>query len=302
MSVVEIVEVGPRDGFQAVVPIIPTADKIALCQGLLDAGVTRLEAGAFVSPKAIPQMSDVRQVLAAIGAPMGRRISVLAPNAKGGLLALAAGVDEIVFVISVSEAHNRSNVARGTEESFADLAALLRTAPRAFRLRLNLATCFDCPFEGRVDEDRVCRFVEQALALTPALEFGVCDTTGRAFPDHVRRLMGRLRTHYGSERVGFAFHGHDTYGLGIANALAAYDAGIRVFDAATGGLGGCPFAPGATGNTATEDLVFTFANMGVRTGIDLDRLLAVADRAVVIPGACVGGHVRALPRHRVVAV
>src|SRR5215217_4299411 len=139
MSAVEIVEVGPRDGFQAVVPFIVTEEKIRICRGLVNAGVRRLEAGAFVSPKAIPQMADIRQVLGAIGRPEGLRVSVLVPNAKGGLMALEEGVDEIVFVISVSEAHNRSNVRRSVDESFADLAGLLRTAPRPFRLRLNLA-------------------------------------------------------------------------------------------------------------------------------------------------------------------
>jgi hydroxymethylglutaryl-CoA lyase len=302
MSAVEIVEVGPRDGFQAVVPLIPTDEKIRICQGLVGTGIKRLEAGAFVSPRAIPQMADIKEVLRAIGKPEGLRLSVLVPNAKGGLMALEEGVDEIVFVISVSEAHNRSNVSRSVEESFADLARLLEAAPRPFRLRLNLATCFDCPFEGKIDPDRVRQAVEKALTLAPELEFGICDTTGRAFPDHVRNLMSTLLSRYGSEQTSFAFHGHDTYGLGIANALAAYEAGTRIFDVAAGGLGGCPFAPGATGNTATEDLVFTFENMGISTGIDLDKLLAVADRAVVIPGACIGGHVRSLPRQRVLNV
>jgi hydroxymethylglutaryl-CoA lyase len=246
-------------------------------------------------------MADIRQVLRAIGRPEGVRLSVLVPNAKGGLMAMDEGVEEIVFVISVSEAHNRSNVARSVADSFADLEHLLRTAPRPFRLRLNLATCFDCPFEGRIDEARVQHSVETALTLRPDIEFGICDTTGRALPDHVAGLMGMLLGRYRTDRTNFAFHGHDTYGLGIANALAAYAAGIRVFDVAAGGLGGCPFAPGATGNTATEDLVFTFENMGVCTGIDLEKLLAVADRAVAIPGACIGGHVRSLPRRRVLA-
>jgi hydroxymethylglutaryl-CoA lyase len=301
MNTVEIVEVGPRDGFQAIVPIIPTDEKISLCLGLIGAGVRRLEAGAFVSPKAIPQMADIREILDAIGKPDGLRLSVLVPNAKGGLMALDAGVDEIVFVISVSESHNRSNVRRSVQDSLDDLAGLLREAPRPFRLRLNLATCFDCPFEGRIEKERVIWLVERALALTPELEFGVCDTTGRAFPDQVATLMGDLIRQFGTELAGFAFHGHDTYGFGIANALAAYEAGTRVFDSAAGGLGGCPFAPGATGNTATEDLVFSFENMGISTSIDLEKLLWVADQAVEIPGATNGGHVRSLPRQRVLS-
>ena len=301
MSQIEIVDVTPRDGFQAVVPFIPTETKIAVCDSLLAAGVRRLEIGAFVSPKAIPQMADIRQVLTAVGTPNDVRLSVLVPNSKGALLALSAGIDDIVFVLSVSESHNRSNVGRAPDESFNDLDHLMRSAPRPFRLRLNLATSFDCPFEGRIDEDRVMAFVDRALSLKSDIEFGLCDTTGRAFPDQVYTVMHRLMESFAGPDVSFAFHGHDTYGLGIANALAAYHAGTRIFDAATGGLGGCPFAPGATGNTATEDLVFTFENMGVATGLQLDRLLAAADRIVTIPGATIGGHTRTLPRARVLA-
>ena len=301
MNSVEIVEVGPRDGFQAIVPFIPTDRKIRLCRGLIAAGVRRLEAGAFVSPKAIPQMADIREILAQVGKPDALRLSVLVPNARGGLMALDAGVDEIVFVISVSESHNRSNVRRSVQDSVADLAGLIGAAQRPFRLRLNLATCFDCPFEGRIAKDGVFALVEKVLAIAPELEFGICDTTGRAFPDQVADLMGYLIRDFATEQARFAFHGHDTFGFGIANALAAYQAGTRVFDAAAGGLGGCPFAPGATGNTATEDLVFTFENMGISTAIDLEKLLQMADQAVGIPGASIGGHVRALPRQRVLS-
>lgn len=301
MDKIEIVEVAPRDGFQAVGPLIPTPTKIEICRALIGAGVTRLEAGSFVSPRAIPQMADIKDVLAGIGRPDGVRLSVLVPNSKGGLFALAAGVDEIVFVISVSEAHNNANVGRSVAQSFEDFAVLVGEAPRPFRLRLNLATCFDCPMNGTIDGADVMAAVERALTIKPEIEFGICDTTGRAFPNQVKDLMGRLLRSFDAAGVTFAFHGHDTYGLGIANALAAFEAGTRVFDAATGGLGGCPFAPGASGNTATEDLVFAFENVGVRTGLDLDRLLPVADQIVGIPGACIGGHVRSLPRARVLS-
>lgn len=301
MSSIQIVEVAPRDGFQPIVPFIPTESKVEFCNVLLEAGVSRLEAGAFVSPKAIPQMADVVQVLEHIKNPSYARLSVLVPNSKGGLMALDAGVKDIVFVFSISESHNQSNVGRSVAKSLEDFATLIHSATTQFKLRLNLATCFDCPFEGSIDAEQVVRIVEKVLAITPDVEFGICDTTGRAFPDQVRLLMGRLISGYASERVSFAFHGHDTYGMGLANALAAYEVGTRIFDSATGGLGGCPFAPGATGNTATEDLVFAFENMGIHTGISLEMLLKVADSIVTIPGATIGGHVRKLPRARVLS-
>lgn len=299
MDNIQIVEVAPRDGFQPVIPFIPTETKIEICNALIKTGIKRLEAGAFVSPKAIPQMSDVVQVLEHIENPQAVRLSVLVPNSTGGLMALDAGVRDIVFVFSISESHNQSNVGRSVSRSLEDFAVLMNNTQTPFRLRLNLATCFDCPFEGRISDRQVIHAVEQVLSMAPDVEFGICDTTGRAFPDQVKSLLARLIRDYSSDCVSFAFHGHDTYGMGLANALAAYEAGIRVFDSAAGGLGGCPFAPGATGNTATEDLVFTFENMGIHTGISLDKLLHVADQIVTIPGAAVGGHVRRLPRARV---
>ena len=136
------------------------------------------------------------------------------------------------------------------------------------KLRLGLSTCFDCPWEGRVPEDAVIRAVERVIAVAPDVEIGICDTTGRAAPDHVGSLLGRIMPRYASDRVTFGYHGHDTYGLGVANAIEAYRQGVRVIDGAAGGLGGCPFAPGAAGNTASEDLVFAFEHMGVKTGVD----------------------------------
>lgn len=167
-------------------------------------------------------------------------------------------------------------------------------------LRFNIATVFDCPFEGRVLEQTVQDIIAQAVDLDFPIEFGLCDTTGRAFPDHVASFCSQVIEQYKSNKdIGWAFHGHDTYGLGVANALYAYDAGVRVFDAAAAGLGGCPFAPGASGNTASEDLVFTFENMGVATGIDLEKLLDVAALIDALPDVDTGGHVRSLPRKRI---
>lgn len=304
---VEIVEVAPRDGFQAVKPLIPLETKASVCTALIAAGFKRLEVGAFVSPKAIPQMADTAQVHAALSGHAERsalRLSALVPNANGGRRALNAGVSDLVFVLSASEAHNQSNVRRSVAASLQELKELVDTGRDAegFRLRVNIATVFDCPFEGRTPEDAVRYIIEQVLDMRIPVEFGLCDTTGRAFPDHVASLCGELVERYAAESsVGWAFHGHDTYGLGVANALYAYNSGIRIFDAAAAGLGGCPFAPGASGNTASEDLVFAFNNMNIPTGLDLARLLDAARLIETLPGAETGGHVRHLPRARVSA-
>jgi hydroxymethylglutaryl-CoA lyase len=302
MSTVEILEVAPRDGFQAVRPFIPTDTKFALVEELAACGVPRLEVGSFVSPRAVPQLADTPEILKRARLPEGLRIQALVPNAKGLDMALTAGVREVAWVISVSESHNRSNVRRSVEESFRDFEAAWRQlGGDKPRLRLGLSTCFDCPFEGRIAEEDVMRAVERVIAVAPDVEIGICDTTGRAAPDHVAALFAQLLPRYASPRVSFAYHGHDTYNLGVANAIEAYRQGVRVIDGAAGGLGGCPFAPGAAGNTATEDLVFAFEHMGVRTGIDLGKLLAAADRVAAVAPEQAGGKVRVVPRRRALA-
>jgi len=302
MSSVEIVEVAPRDGFQAVKAFIPTEAKIALIEELAACGFSRIEIGSFVSPKALPQMADTPEILKRVQLPAGTRVMALVPNAKGLQLALEAGVEEISWVISVSESHNRSNVNRSVEESFRDFAAawgsLGQDKPK---LRLGLSTCFDCPWEGRVAEDHVIRAVERVLEVAPDVEIGVCDTTGRAAPNHVGSLLGRIVARYAGARATFAYHGHDTYGLGVANAIEAWRQGVRAIDGAAGGLGGCPFAPGAAGNTASEDLVFAFEHMGVRTGVDFARLLAAAGGVAAVAPDQAGGKLRSVPRRRALA-
>lgn len=299
MDSVEILEVAPRDGFQAVKAFIPTAAKIAIIEELAECGFRRLEIGSFVSPKVLPQMADTPDILKRVRLPKSMRVMALVPNARGLHLAIDAGVKEISWVISVSESHSRSNVHRGVAESFQDFAAawggLGRDRPK---LRVGLSTCFDCPWEGRVPEDDVVRAVERVVAAAPNVEIGICDTTGRAAPSHVGSLLGRLVPRYASDRVTFAYHGHDTYGLGVANAIEAYRQGVRVIDGAAGGLGGCPFAPGAAGNTASEDLVFAFEHMGVTTGIDFERLLSAAERVAGVAPDQAGGKLRAVPRKR----
>lgn len=288
---VEIIEVGPRDGFQPIGPFIPTSEKIALIEEAFAAGLTRIEVTAFVSPQAIPQLADAAGVLQhALGMP-GLEARVLVPNARGAERALAEGARHLVYVISVSEAHNRSNVRRSVDESIGAYADVVAGLAPDVAVRLNLATAFDCPFDGTVQEDLVVRRLESILAARTNVEVGLCDTTGRANPRAVEGLVHRCLEQFGGE-TRWAFHGHDTYGMGLANAYAAYSAGITAFDAAFGGLGGCPFAPGATGNTATEDLVYMFDRMGLETGVDLSALTSAALRAAGLPGAAAGGRVR----------
>ncbi|MEL6374635.1 MAG: hydroxymethylglutaryl-CoA lyase [Pseudomonadota bacterium] len=296
---VDIVEVAPRDGFQVVKPFIETDLKIRIIEALAASGLKRMEIGAFVSPKAIPQMADITEIMQRVTLPAGLRTAVLVPNRKGLEMAVEAGVKDIHWVVSVSESHNQNNVRRSVNESLQELRAAWEGVQRDdVRVRFNLATAFDCPFEGRTDESAVFACLDAALAFLPPGEIGIADTTGRAATDHVRSLFTSLQERYGPQGVTFAFHGHDTYNLGVANALAAYDAGIRSFDGAAAGLGGCPFAPGASGNTATEDLVFAFEHMGVSTGIDLEALLNAADLAMTVAPELAAGRIRQVPRAR----
>lgn len=304
MSSVEIVEVGPRDGVQSVPTFIPTEDKLRLINGLLDAGVKRVEIGSFVSPRAIPQMQDVAEVIARLGrrGREGVRPMTLVPNLKGAKLAVAAGIKEIIFVLSMTESHNQSNVRRSVAQSIEELRTLLQEVDAAggLRMRIDLSCAFDCPFEGRVPESVVLGRIAEIASIRRGMELCLCDTTGFALASHVRELFGRCIRGFG-DQASWAFHCHDTAGFALANVLAAYEAGVRTFDASVAGLGGCPFAPGATGNVATEDLVYLFHRMGIDTGIDLERYLDACAIATGFPNGVTGGHVRHIPRARIVS-
>jgi hydroxymethylglutaryl-CoA lyase len=300
-SRVTISDVAPRDGLQPIGPFVPTETKIALLRALYEAGVRRMEVGSFVSPKAIPQMADTGEVLKAALTLPGLESTVLVPNRKGWELARAAGAHRIGLFMSVTEAHNQSNLNRSRAESFADLSAIVREATEAgVKIRFNLSCCFHCPFEGVVPDREALDWVERAIALDPVMEVAICDTTGNAAPDQVVRIVGHAvkawRAPDGANRI--AFHGHDTYGMGVANVAAAWGVGCDVIDSAAGGLGGCPFAPGATGNVATEDVAWLFRRMGVETGLDWSKLLAAADLAAGVPGGMPGGRLRAVPAAR----
>jgi hydroxymethylglutaryl-CoA lyase len=270
---IEINEVSPRDGFQMERAFIPTDRKIAFIDALSGCGFARIEATSYTSPKAIPAMADAEQVMAGIRRAAGVRYTALVPNLRGMERAVAGNPDEINLVMSVSETHNRANLRMTREQSLAGLTEVLREAERiGLPCNVSLSTVFGCPFDGEIDPEQVL-FLAESLGDAGAAGITICDTTGMAFPSQVEQLCERLQRQIPS--MPFTIHLHNTRGMGLANALAAFNTGIRRFDAASGGLGGCPYAPGASGNVSTEELVHMFAAMRHDTGVDLEALLAV---------------------------
>ena len=292
---VTIYEVGPRDGLQNESVQVPTVAKIAFVDALSRSGLRRIEVTAFVSPKSVPQLQDAEAVLRGIARAPGVRYSALVPNEQGLARALAAGAGEIAVFTAASESFNRRNINASIAESFARFTPVLAEA-RAHRLPVRgyVSTAFWCPFEGRIDP-RAAVEVVRKLIEAGCFEVSVGDTIGRATPKEVRTLAAALEAEGLLDRA--AGHFHDTYGMAVANALAAFEAGIAVFDGSTGGLGGCPFAPGATGNVATEELAWLFNGLGVHTGVSVDGLVAAASVLAPALGRPVEGRVfRALTR------
>ena len=269
-----ISEVGPRDGLQSVKATMATAHKLRWIDALAAAGVREIEVGSFVPPSLLPQMADVAQVAVHALSHRGLTVMALVPNLRGAQAALDSGVHKLTVPLSASEAHSQANV-RKTRAQMVDelrrIAALRDERHPRVRLEAGLSTAFGCTLQGPVAEDEVIRLAVQA-AEVGSDEVGLSDTVGCANPAQVQRLFRRLRAELG-DRAGAA-HLHNTRGLGLANCLAAYEVGVTTFDASQGGLGGCPYAPGASGNVVTEDLVFMFEAMGVATGIDWQALIA----------------------------
>ncbi|HKE52630.1 MAG TPA: hydroxymethylglutaryl-CoA lyase, partial [Actinomycetes bacterium] len=289
-------EVGPRDGLQNEDPV-PTEAKVELINALSGTGVGRIEAVSFVHPKAIPQMADADAVWAAIERNAAVRYSALVPNLRGAQRALDAGFTEIEVVVSASDTHNRKNVNRSTAESLDDIAAVLALAhDRGATCQVIVSTAFGCPYEGDVPVERVLWVVDRARADgADGISYG--DTTGMATPSRVTALIGETRMRHPDAALNLHFH--NTRGTGLANVLAALQLGVDDFDASVGGLGGCPYAPGATGNIATEELVHMVEDMGVGTGIDLDAMIAAAAEAERLVGRTLPSQVlRAGPRTR----
>ena len=270
----EITEVGPRDGFQAERTFIPTARKIEFIDRLIDAGVPRIEATSFVSPRAVPQLADAEEVMRGVDRTRGTVLAALVPNKRGALRAAEAAVDQMVVFLSASESHNRKNVNRSIEESLAGFEEVARVAEEAgIPVHGAISTAFGCPFEGDVPAARVGGIARrfQQLGFAGA---SLGDTTGMATPPLVAAAVGAVRE--AAPGLGLGLHFHNTRGVGLANVMAGLGLGVDKYESSFGGIGGCPFAPKATGNVCTEDLVYLLEEMGIGTGIDLRKLSGIA--------------------------
>jgi hydroxymethylglutaryl-CoA lyase len=297
-SRISLREVGPRDGLQNEDPV-PASAKIALIDQLATTGVSRIEAVSFVKAEAIPQMADADEVWAAVTKDPAIRYSALAPNLRGARRALDAGFTEVEAVVSASDTHNRKNVNRSTAQSLNEIAVMIDEAhQRGATLQVVVATAWGCPYEGDVPVERVLAVAGRAVADgADAISFG--DTTGMATPSRVWDLVGSFRFRH--PEVPLNLHFHNTRGTGLANVLAALELGVDDFDASVGGLGGCPYAPGASGNIATEELVYMVEDMGVGTGVDLAAMIEAAAAAERIVGRELPSQVlRAGPRTRAI--
>jgi hydroxymethylglutaryl-CoA lyase len=277
---VEISEVGPRDGLQSITPIMPTAAKKAWITAEAAAGVREIEVGSFVPASILPQLADTAELVAHARSIAGLKVAVLVPNYRGAEAAIAAGAHKITIPLSVSETHSLKNVRRTHAQMYeevARIAALIRSLPAAQRPHFEggLSTAFGCTLEGRITHAQVLKAAEALLA-AGCDEVGLSDTTGYADPRNVRELTQSLWSACGRDRLT-GIHLHNTRGQGLACALAAVEIGLKTVDASLGGIGGCPFAPGASGNIVTEDLVFMLEAMGLKTGINLEQLLAVRE-------------------------
>lgn len=293
-----ISEVGPRDGLQSIKRVMPTPAKIAWIEALAAAGLAEIEVGSFVSPRLLPQMADTGEVVAAATRLPGLAVVALVPNLKGAERAFAAGTHRVTMPVSASRLHSQSNINMTPEQAVEQVRAVvaLRNSLPADHLgplgrpgvEAGVSTAFGCTMEGAVSEDWVIELAVM-LAEAGADVVNLADTTGMGNPAQIRRVFRRLRAELG-EKAGGA-HLHNTRGQGIANALAALDCGVTTFDSSLAGLGGCPYAPGATGNIVTEDLVFMFEAMGLRTGVDIERLIAARTQiAAGLPGEALYGH------------
>jgi hydroxymethylglutaryl-CoA lyase len=270
MAKVTVVEVGPRDGLQNEKVVVSAADKIAFVNLLSDAGLPVIEVGAFVSPKWVPQMADTAKVLAGITRRAGTRYTALVPNLAGLERAMEAGVTEIAIFAASTETFSRKNINQGVDESLAGYKQVCDRARAAgMRVRGYLSTAFGCPFEGNVAPQRVADVAERIAALG-VFEVSVSDTIGIAHPGQIPRVLDAVLARVPVSKV--ALHFHDTRGTALANVLASLPFGIATFDASAGGLGGCPYAPGAAGNLATDDLIYMLDGMGIETGVSLTAL------------------------------
>ncbi|HSW10391.1 MAG TPA: hydroxymethylglutaryl-CoA lyase [Bacillota bacterium] len=281
-------EVVARDGFQNERQFLPTAYKISLINRLAELGVRKIETTAFVSPKAVPQLADAEQVVRGINRLQGVVYSALVPNLKGAGRAIACGIDELNVVVSASTTHNQKNLGMRVEQSLEQIRAVVETAGTRTRVGVSIATAFGCPYEGEVPRDKVLGLAEHFRALS-VNALTLADTTGMAVPDQVYGVCRKFAEVW--PELDLTLHFHNTRGLGLANVLAGLAAGVTSFDSCLGGLGGCPFAPGATGNICTEDLVHMLEGMNIATGIGLRELISLAGELEQSVGHALPGQV-----------
>ena len=295
MTHIQICEVGPRDGLQNAKHLMPTEAKKAWIRALADAGIREIEVGSFVPPKLIPAMADTGDIVRFARQIPNLKVVALAPNLKGFQRAVEAGAQKITFPVSASHAHSVSNVRMTPDEMVEEVRRCAEFPHPGVEIEGAVATAFGCTMQGAVPEDDVVRIAVALAGFCDAV--ALADTVGYGNPAQVRRVFQRVKGEIGGKLEGAHFH--NTRGLGLANALAAYEVGVRSFDSSMGGLGGCPFAPGASGNVITEDLVFMFESMGVATGVDYEKLMAARQLLVAgIPDEPIYGHtpVAGLPK------
>src|SRR4051812_39602922 len=295
MPHVHLCEVGPRDGLQNAKHLMPTQAKKAWIAALAAAGVREIEVGSFVPPKLIPAMADTAEIVQYAKTLRGLTVVALAPNLKGFQRALEAGAQKVTFPVSASRAHSQSNVRMTPEQMVEEVRKCAAYPHPGVEIEGAVSTAFGCTMQGEVPEEDVVRIASELAGFCDGV--ALADTVGYANPAQVKRVFKKVLSAIGPKLEGAHFH--DTRGLGLANALAAYEAGVRAFDSSMAGLGGCPFAPGASGNVITEDLVFMFESMGISTGISLEKLFLAREILVkAIPGEPVYGHtpVAGLPK------
>ncbi len=270
---VEIIEIGPRDGFQNVKNFIPTDMKLQVVDGIIKSGIKNIQITSFVNPKAIPQMKDAKEIVAkCIDKYSDVNFFALVPNLQGAKAAVECGLKEITYVISISETHNKKNVKRTHDQSFLELSEITKLFP-SLKVNLDVATTFGCHYEGEIPLPNIMKFLKRAYDIG-IRSFDLCDTVGLAHPMRVKEVVKNVLKEY--TECEFQIHIHDTRNMGIINSYTALECGINKIQTAIGGLGGCPFAPGASGNTSTEDFVYMLNKMGYKTGIDVEAILETA--------------------------
>ncbi|MFD1926812.1 hydroxymethylglutaryl-CoA lyase [Sporosarcina siberiensis] len=294
MSDVVIIDVSPRDGLQNEPVLVSTENKIKLVELLVESGITKIEATSFVHPKKVPQMADASDVLDGVKHLPTLDAIALVPNTKGFERARLHNLSEVNWVSSATETFNEKNIGMTIDESISQFSSFVGQAKKdGIKTCFSIAVSFGCPYEGDVSEEQVLSVLRRAIE-AGADRISIADTIGIATPDHVERLMKKVLQEAGD--IPVAIHLHDTRGLGSANAYAAYGVGVKIFEVAASGIGGCPFAPGAAGNLATEDLVYLFERMNIRTGIDFEKLLDAADFAASLSSKNPLGRIRHVER------